>query len=89
MRRVTIDLVPDSGREVDRTEGQRGYAGRSEAMRDLLRRGLAETRRRLAPDLSGVATFTFVAEAGVRELGQRLAEVQLSLIHLSEPTRPY
>ncbi|KMO20166.1 nickel-responsive transcriptional regulator NikR [Methylobacterium platani] len=76
MQRITVTLDPDLVAEVDRTVEQRGYAGRSEAMRDLLRRGLAETRRRLDPDLSCVATFTFVAEAGVRDLGQRLAEVQ-------------
>ncbi|NGM35482.1 nickel-responsive transcriptional regulator NikR [Methylobacterium sp. DB0501] len=76
MQRITVTLDPDLVAEVDRTVEQRGYAGRSEAMRDLLRRGLAETRRRLDPDLSGIATFTFVAEAGVRDLGQRLAEVQ-------------
>ena len=76
MQRITVTLDPDLVAEVDRTVGQRGYAGRSEAMRDLLRRGLAEARRQLDPDLSCVATFTFVAEAGVREMGQRLAEEQ-------------
>ncbi|GJD65868.1 nickel-responsive transcriptional regulator NikR [Methylobacterium frigidaeris] len=76
MQRITVTLDPDLVAEVDRTVEQRGYAGRSEAMRDLLRRGLAETRRQLDPDLSCIATFTFVAEAGIRELGQRLAEVQ-------------
>lgn len=76
MQRITVTLDPDLVAEVDRVAERRGYAGRSEAMRDLLRRGLAEARRALDPDLSGVATFNFVAEAGVRDLGQRLAAIQ-------------
>ncbi len=76
MQRITVTLDPDLVAEVDRIAERRGYAGRSEAMRDLLRRGLAETRRALDPDLCCVATFTFVAEAGLRDLGQRLAAIQ-------------
>lgn len=76
MQRITVTLDPGLVAEVDRIATLRGYAGRSEAMRDLLRRGLAETRRQLDPGLSCVATFGFVAEAGVRDLGQRLAEIQ-------------
>lgn len=76
MQRITVALDDDLVAAVDRVAEMRGYAGRSEAMRDLLRRGLAEVRRQLDPDLACIATLTFVAEAGVRELGQRLAAIQ-------------
>ena len=76
MQRITVTLDADLIEAVDGLAEVRGYAGRSETVRDLLRRGLAESRRQLDPDLACVATFTFVAEAGVRDLGQRLAEIQ-------------
>ncbi len=76
MQRITVTLDHELVEAVDRIAEVRCYAGRSEAMRDLLRRGLAEARRERDPDHACVATFTFVAEAGVRDLGQRLAEEQ-------------
>ncbi len=76
MQRITVTLDHELVEAVDRIAEVRCYAGRSEAMRDLLRRGLAEARRERDPDHACVATFSFVAEAGVRDLGQRLAEEQ-------------
>ena len=76
MQRITVTLDADLIAAIDGLAAVRGYAGRSETVRDLLRRGLGESRRQSDPDLACVATFTFVAEAGVRDLGQRLAEIQ-------------
>ena len=75
MRRITMTLDDALVEAVDAVAQGRGYAGRSEAMRDLIRRGLAEERRQVAPGLDCVATLTFVAQTGVRDLGRRLAEM--------------
>jgi CopG family transcriptional regulator, nickel-responsive regulator len=76
MQRVTVTLDRDLVRAIDDLATLRGYAGRSEAMRDLIRRGLGDARRQLDPHMTCVATLSFVVDAGVRELGQRLADAQ-------------
>ena len=43
MQRVTITLDDDLLADIDRLVETRGYQGRSEAIRDLARAGLAET----------------------------------------------
>jgi CopG family nickel-responsive transcriptional regulator len=76
MQRITVTLDNDLVRSIDDFSAMRSYGGRSEAMRDLLRRGLGDARKHLDVGLTCVATFAFVADASVRELGQRLADAQ-------------
>lgn len=76
MERVTVTIEPDLLAAVDAMAAARGYVGRSEAVRDLLRRGLAEDAGQHEPQTPCIATLTFVAEHAIRDLPQRIAETQ-------------
>ena len=56
---------------------RRGYATRSEALRDLVRGALVEAH--LEADGPAVATLTLVYDHHVRELSERLTEMQHDL----------
>ena len=73
MQRLTITVDDDLLAELDRMIGTRGYTGRSEAMRDLARAGLAQALLDTndAPDC--VAALVYVYDHGARELARRLA----------------
>ena len=62
-------------------------------MRRHLRRFPAALLLALAPTVLGTLTALLYTEAGHRTLGrvasQELTRMFLSLIHISEPTRPY
>jgi len=72
MQRVTISLDDDLLGELDRFAATRGYAGRSEAVRDLVRSGLQQ----LEPDADGdrecVAALVYAFDHQARELAARL-----------------
>lgn len=76
MERVTVTLDADLLAELDRFAAARGYAGRSEAVRDMLRDGL--TRGRDADDQTPncVATLSYVYEHDKRQLAKRIVDVQ-------------
>ncbi len=71
MQRVTITIDADLLGVVDVLAERKGYASRSEAVRDLLR---AETARMaaLAEETSCVATLSYVYDHAARDLARRL-----------------
>lgn len=76
-QRITITLDDDTVTALDSFMAQRGYANRSEAMRDLLHGGLARSAEE-AGDAAGdcVAVASFVYDHAERELGRRLLDAQ-------------
>lgn len=76
MQRVTITVEDELLATVDKLVGDRGYAGRSEAVRDLIRRGLSKDIAGHPTGTTCVASLTFVAEHAIRDLPQRIAELQ-------------
>lgn len=59
----------------DRLIGGKGYANRSEAIRDLIRDSLVREQWELG-DTDAVGTLTLVYDHGTRELEERLTELQ-------------
>jgi len=75
MQRVTISLDEDLAAEFDELAAEQGYGSRSEAIRDLVRKSLAERRERVAPDADCVANLSYVYSHHTRALAQRLVEI--------------
>ncbi|GAA0594138.1 nickel-responsive transcriptional regulator NikR [Caenispirillum bisanense] len=71
MQRITITLDDDLLAEIDRLAADRGYSGRSEAVRDLVRSGLKEARSS-AGGGPCVAALVYVYDHAARELAKRL-----------------
>ncbi len=59
----------------DRLIGRKGYANRSEAIRDLIRESLVREQWELG-DADAVGTLTLVYDHETRELEERLTELQ-------------
>ncbi len=76
MERITISLDRALAEEFDRLIRGRGYANRSEAIRDILRRELEAERlaREEAPHC--VASLSYVYNHHERQLAERLTEQQ-------------
>lgn len=72
MQRVTITIDEELVAEVDRFMAARGYANRSEAIRDLARSGLQRAAREGADRRPCVAALLYVYDHEKRELAQRL-----------------
>jgi len=72
MQRLTITIDDDLVAEVDDFIAQRGYANRSEAFRDLLRGGLAQSGVVTAGNRPCIATLSYVYDHAARELPKRL-----------------
>ncbi|SJZ84464.1 nickel-responsive transcriptional regulator NikR [Consotaella salsifontis] len=83
MQRVTITLDEDLLAEVDRFASERGYQGRSEAVRDLVRDGLLQKSDSTADEGPGVAALVYVYDHAARELSKRLTRTFHSHHHLS------
>lgn len=76
-QRVTITLDDETAAALDGFMARRGYANRSEAMRDLLHGGLARTAEEAGdPPGECVAVVSFVYDHEERELGRRLLNAQ-------------
>jgi CopG family nickel-responsive transcriptional regulator len=75
MERITISLDESLAHEFDLLIGRRGYATRSEAVRDLLRREL-ESERAAAGTGHCVANLSYVYNHHERDLGERLTGAQ-------------
>jgi len=73
VQRVTITIDDDLAEEVDRLAAARGYQNRSEAVRDLVRAGIAQTR--LSTESSGdcVGGVLYVYDRSTRDLSKKLA----------------
>jgi CopG family transcriptional regulator, nickel-responsive regulator len=72
MQRVTITIDDDLVAEIDGFIAERGYANRSEAIRDLARAGLSQSRFEVGDDRDCVATLSYVYDHAERQLPKRL-----------------
>ncbi len=72
MQRITITIDAALAQELDRLIAMRGYQNRSEAMRDLVRAGMARSEPAGSATAHCVASLVYVYEQGRRELPKRL-----------------
>jgi CopG family nickel-responsive transcriptional regulator len=72
MQRVTITIDDDLAAELDRFMAARGYANRSEAIRDLARGGLQQRASAVSNDRPCAAAVVYVYDHEVRDLPKRL-----------------
>ncbi len=75
LARVGVAIDGDLLEKFDRQIDRRGYANRSEAVRDLIRDSLIRENV-AAPDAEVVGTLTLVYDHHVRQLADRLNEFQ-------------
>ncbi len=76
MERITMTIDEPLAREFDALIARRGYASRSEAMRDLLRRELETQRVTSDGNSFCVANLSYVYNHHQRDLTERLTEAQ-------------
>lgn len=76
MERITISLEDELLGELDAYMERKGYANRSEALRDVLRAELAADRLSTGRAAQCVACLTYVYNHEERELSQRLVRAQ-------------
>ncbi len=76
MDRFTISLDEPLAKAFDEWIAGRGYANRSEAVRDLLRAELARTRQAAQPAAPCVACLSYVFNHHERELTERITQRQ-------------
>jgi CopG family transcriptional regulator, nickel-responsive regulator len=76
MQRVTITIDDDLAAEIDVFMAGRGYANRSEAIRDLARAGLSQSNLEAPKDHERdcIATLSYVYDHAARELPKRLTQ---------------
>jgi CopG family transcriptional regulator, nickel-responsive regulator len=74
MQRLTITVDDDLVAEIDRFIATRGYANRSEAIRDLARGGLQQSSLEIAQGRECVATLSYVYDHAARQLPKRLTQ---------------
>ncbi|MFZ0424854.1 MAG: nickel-responsive transcriptional regulator NikR [Xanthobacteraceae bacterium] len=72
MQRVTITIDDELGAELDRFMQARGYANRSEAIRDLARSGLQQAAAEVGGPRPCVAALIYVYDHEARDLPTRL-----------------
>lgn len=76
MERITMSIETELAREFDELIAARGYASRSEAMRDLLRRELEAERAVKDAKSHCVASLSYVYNHHERDLAERLTGAQ-------------
>lgn len=76
MERFTISLYESLAASFDALIQSRGYANRSEAVRDMLRRELEAERHAAGKSLYCVASLSYVYNHHERRLAERLTELQ-------------
>ena len=76
MQRVTISLDEALAGEFDRLARERGYQSRSEGVRDLVRDAVESWRGRQTGDAACVANLSYVYNRRIRNLPQRLSDLQ-------------
>jgi len=76
MQRLTISLDDDLAVAFDALMQRRGYANRSEAIRDLLRRELGENDLTTGTANQCVAVLSYVFDHHERQLSTRLTSMQ-------------
>lgn len=72
MQRVTITIDDELAAELDRFMAARGYANRSEAIRDLARGGLTQKAAEVPGNRPCVAAVVYVYDHAARDLPKRL-----------------
>jgi CopG family nickel-responsive transcriptional regulator len=72
MQRLTITVDNDLVAEVDKFIAERGYANRSEAIRDLVRSGLQEASTKVPGGRNCIAALSYIYDHSARELPKRL-----------------
>lgn len=89
MQRVTVTLDEELLGEVDALMRTHGYQNRSEAIRDLTRSGLKQTREEVAPEALCMGALVYVYDHASRDLSKRLTrhshehhELTLSTLHV-------
>jgi len=72
MQRVTITIDDELDAELERFMGARGYANRSEAIRDLARSGLQQAAIEVGGPRPCVAALIYIYDHEARDLPKRL-----------------
>jgi CopG family nickel-responsive transcriptional regulator len=72
MRRITVALEDDLAEALDAFMAGRGYANRSEAIRDLVRAGLEQATLEASPRAQCLGAAIYVYDHEARELSSRL-----------------
>jgi CopG family transcriptional regulator, nickel-responsive regulator len=76
MQRITVTLDDETAGGLDAFMRARGYANRSEAMRDLLRGALRDAGTAQAPAAPCMAVVSYIYDHHQRDLGRRLMQAQ-------------
>lgn len=76
MQRITITIDDDLLETIDTISEQRGYASRSETLRDLVRDAVTREQAAVGNDTKCYATLTYVYEHETRDLSRRLTTTQ-------------
>jgi CopG family nickel-responsive transcriptional regulator len=74
MQRITITIDDELLAAVDRLCAKRGYASRSEAVRDLVRDAVAPSRVDAAGSAPCYGALSYVYDHGTRDLARRLTD---------------
>lgn len=86
MERITISIDDELAERFDALIEQRGYASRSEAMRDLVREALEQERLADAEPSDSFGALTYVYNHHERELASRITRAQHEHHHLAVAT---
>jgi CopG family nickel-responsive transcriptional regulator len=86
MQRLTITIDDDLVAAVDEFIEAKGYANRSEAIRDLVRSGLQQSSLEVARGRDCIATLSYVYDHAARELPKRLTQEFHDHHHLAQAT---
>jgi CopG family nickel-responsive transcriptional regulator len=76
MQRITITIDDDLLETIDKISAQRGYASRSETLRDLVRDAVTRAQPDVDGDARCYAALTYVYEHETRDLSRRLTTAQ-------------
>ncbi|WP_058910920.1 nickel-responsive transcriptional regulator NikR [Entomohabitans teleogrylli] len=76
MQRLTISIDDQLAQQFDELMRRKGYANRSEAFRDMLRRELGEMARENDKSAECVGVLSYIYDHHERQLSSRLAEMQ-------------
>jgi CopG family nickel-responsive transcriptional regulator len=86
MQRLTITIDDDLVAAVDHFIEAKGYANRSESIRDLVRSGLQQSGLEVAHGRDCIATLSYVYDHASRELPKRLTQEFHEHHHLAQAT---
>lgn len=76
MQRITITIDDDLLETIDKISVQRGYASRSETLRDLVRDAVTRAQPAIDGEANCYAALAYVYEHETRDLSRRLTTAQ-------------